>query len=99
MFFFGHRSRPVAVMTASTVFTSDAKLISLDDKNCTIGRERKQVTCAKVISCLKYNGINLPTLVGKYWRKLFEPNKCKIVTFRFFYRHRSSVDFRCEKSS
>lgn len=51
-------------MTASTQFTSEAKLISLDNKNCTIGRERKPVTCAKIISCLKYNGINLPTFVG-----------------------------------
>lgn len=50
-------------MEASTVFESENKLISLDNKNCTVGRDRKQVTCTTVTSCLKYNGINLPASI------------------------------------
>ncbi|KAG5683654.1 hypothetical protein PVAND_012923 [Polypedilum vanderplanki] len=57
------KSRAVAVMEASTDFESENKLISLDNKNCTIGRDRKQVTCTTVKSCLKYNGINLPASI------------------------------------
>lgn len=50
-------------MEATTSFESDNKLISLDNKNCTIGRDKKSVTCSSILSCLKYNGINLPTSI------------------------------------
>lgn len=50
-------------MEATTSFEADNKLISLDNKNCTAGRDRKSVTCTTVVSCLKYNGINLPTSI------------------------------------
>ncbi|XP_055531825.1 integrin alpha-PS2 isoform X2 [Wyeomyia smithii] len=53
------KSRPVAVMEASTLFETENKLISLDDVNCTL-RDRKQVPCTVVNSCMKYNGINVP---------------------------------------
>ncbi|XP_053696719.1 integrin alpha-PS2 [Sabethes cyaneus] len=53
------KSRPVAVMEASTLFETENKLISLDDLNCTL-RDRKQVPCTMVNSCMKYNGINVP---------------------------------------
>ncbi|XP_065075351.1 integrin alpha-PS2 isoform X2 [Ochlerotatus camptorhynchus] len=53
------KSRPVAVMEASTLFETENKLISLEDHNCTL-RDRKQVPCTVVNSCMKYNGINVP---------------------------------------
>lgn len=68
-----NRSRPVAVMEATSLFAAETKVISLDDKNCTIGRSpRQQVTCTVVNSCLKYNGVNLPTVIGKPLGKLFK---------------------------
>lgn len=56
-----YRSRPVASMDATTIFGVDNKLISLEDKNCTTLISKKLVTCTTVRSCLKYNGLNLPT--------------------------------------
>ncbi|XP_019559694.3 integrin alpha-PS2 isoform X1 [Aedes albopictus] len=53
------KSRPVAVMEASALFETENKLISLEDRNCTL-RDRKQVPCTVVNSCMKYNGINVP---------------------------------------
>lgn len=53
-------------MEASTLFDVESKLISLDDKKCTVGRDKKQVTCTQVNSCLKYNGINLPATAGMF---------------------------------
>ncbi|XP_055614564.1 integrin alpha-PS2-like [Uranotaenia lowii] len=53
------KSRPVAVMEASTLFETENKLISLEDRNCTL-RDRKQVPCTVFNSCMKYNGINVP---------------------------------------
>lgn len=50
-------------MEATTSFEADNKLVSLDNKNCTVGGDKKQVTCTTVVSCLKYNGINLPTSI------------------------------------
>lgn len=49
-------------MEATTVFETESKLISLDDKSCTV-RDIK-VTCTGITSCLKYNGINLPQSIG-----------------------------------
>lgn len=60
------RSRPVVNMTiAETTFETDNKLVSLDDKRCTLPSDGRQVTCTKVNSCLAYNGINLPTFIGE----------------------------------
>ncbi|XP_055615855.1 integrin alpha-PS2 isoform X2 [Toxorhynchites rutilus septentrionalis] len=53
------KSRPVAVMEASALFETENKLISLEDRNCTL-RDQKQVPCTVVNSCMKYNGINVP---------------------------------------
>lgn len=61
------KSRPVAVMEATTSFQSDTKYISLDDKKCTTLKQGKQVTCTSINSCLKYSGINLPPTIGKSW--------------------------------
>jgi integrin alpha 8 len=49
-------------MEAYTVFGSENKLISLDNKNCSLSN-RQKVTCTTVSSCLKYNGINLPATI------------------------------------
>lgn len=57
-----NRARPVAVMDAVTSFSADNKLISLEDKNCTL-RGGKQVACTIVRSCLKYNGKNVPPIL------------------------------------
>lgn len=62
-----YRARPVAVVEASTTFDVESKLISLDDKKCTTVRDHKQVPCTAINSCLKYNGINLPATIGKFF--------------------------------
>lgn len=57
------RSRPVAVVEATTTFDSETKLVSLDDKRCAL-RDGSKVVCTVINSCLKYNGINLPPQIG-----------------------------------
>ncbi|XP_037039254.1 integrin alpha-PS2 isoform X2 [Bradysia coprophila] len=56
------KSRPVAVMEATTAFETETKLISLDDKGCRI-RSGSNVTCTGINSCLKYSGVNLPQFI------------------------------------
>lgn len=65
------KSRPVAVMEATTGFQSDTKYISLDDKKCTTLKQGKQVTCTSINSCLKYSGINLPSTIGEFWDSFY----------------------------
>lgn len=62
-FCFFLRSRPVAVMEATTAFETETKLISLDDKACTL-RDGSKVTCTTINSCLMYKGVNLPQYIG-----------------------------------
>lgn len=50
-------------MEATTAFETETKLISLDDKTCTV-TDGSQVTCTGINSCLKYNGVNLPQFIG-----------------------------------
>lgn len=50
-------------MQATTLFEADNKLISLDDRNCTLVKDGKQVTCTSINSCLRYNGVNLPATI------------------------------------
>lgn len=50
-------------MEASTSFDAENKLIQLESKNCTVGRDKRKVSCTTLVSCLKYNGINLPTSI------------------------------------
>lgn len=57
------RSRPVAVLEATTIFESENKLISLDNQSCQLVKDRKKVPCTTVTSCLKYNGLNLPQTI------------------------------------
>lgn len=49
------RSRPVIKMDAFVTFELESKLISLDDRNCTL-RDGSRVTCFPMRACLKYNG-------------------------------------------
>jgi integrin alpha 8 len=45
------------------MFQSEGKLISLDNKNCTL-KNGKKVTCTTLRSCLKYRGVNLPAAIN-----------------------------------
>lgn len=71
-------------MEASTVFGSDNKLISLDNKNCTLSRDNKRVTCTKVTSCFKYNGNNLPTSIDIDISWILDSKKAKSSPRMFF---------------
>lgn len=72
-------------MEASTVFGSDNKLISLDNKNCTLLKAGKKVTCTKITSCLKYNGSNLPASIDIEISWVLDSKKTK--TPRMFFLH------------
>ncbi|KAL0113860.1 hypothetical protein PUN28_011297 [Cardiocondyla obscurior] len=52
MFF---RSRPVIKMDSYVVFDSESKLISLDNRNCTLS-DSTRVTCLPLRACFKYTG-------------------------------------------
>lgn len=52
-------------MTASILFGTESKLISLEEKNCTLFNRRK-VACTTINYCLKYDGIGVDTQVGKF---------------------------------
>lgn len=52
MFF---RSRPVIKMDSYVSFDSESKLISLDNRNCTLSDETR-VTCLPLKACFKYSG-------------------------------------------
>lgn len=51
-------------MTASILFGTESKLISLDNKNCTL-KNRQKVPCTSINYCLKYDGINVDVDDGK----------------------------------
>lgn len=71
-------------MEASTVFASENKLISLDNKTCTLASGKK-VSCTKITSCLKYNGNNLPTSIDIDISWILDSKKIK--TPRMFFLH------------
>lgn len=79
-------------MEASTVFEADNKLISLDNKNCTTSRDKKKVTCTTVTSCLKYNGINLPTSIDIEISWVLDSKKSK--TPRMFFTNDEGKNIR-----
>lgn len=70
-------------MEAYTVFGSENKLISLDNKNCTLPRSRNKVTCTTLSSCLKYNGRNLPATIEIEISWVLDSKKAK--TPRMFF--------------
>ncbi|XP_076169031.1 integrin subunit alpha inflated [Ptiloglossa arizonensis] len=49
------RSRPVIKMDSYVTFDQESKLISLDDRNCTLS-DRSRVTCFPLRACFKYTG-------------------------------------------
>ncbi|XP_035905010.1 integrin alpha-PS2 isoform X1 [Anopheles stephensi] len=60
---FVFKARPVAAMEASTLFGTERKLIALDERNCTVVQTQKLVACTVLHSCLKYKGINVPSML------------------------------------
>ncbi|XP_055684232.1 integrin alpha-PS2 isoform X1 [Lutzomyia longipalpis] len=56
------KSRPVVVLHANVGFETDNKLVSLEERNCTLAN-RNKVTCAIINSCLRYDGINVPPTI------------------------------------
>ena len=70
-------------MEATTSFEAENKLISLDNKNCSTLREKKQVACTALVSCLKYNGINLPATIDLEISWILDSKKPK--TPRMFF--------------
>lgn len=49
------RSRPVIKMDSYVTFDLESKLISLDDRNCTLS-DRTRVTCLTLKACVGYSG-------------------------------------------
>ncbi|KPJ04982.1 Integrin alpha-PS2 [Papilio xuthus] len=52
------KSRPVVKVMAGVKFTGASKLISMSEKNCRL-TNGTQVSCAHLMYCLSYNGINV----------------------------------------
>ncbi|XP_013145941.1 PREDICTED: integrin alpha-PS2-like [Papilio polytes] len=52
------KSRPVVKVMAAVKFTGTTKLISMTEKNCRLSNGT-QVSCAHLMYCLSYNGINV----------------------------------------
>ncbi|XP_070507183.1 integrin alpha-PS2 isoform X2 [Chironomus tepperi] len=87
------KSRTVAVMDASAVFESENKLISLDNKNCTLsGRDKKQVACTTITSCLSFNGKNVPSVIDIEISWVLDSKKTK--TPRMFFVNRESQNIQ-----
>lgn len=82
----------MAVMEASTVLEADNKLISLEEKNCSVGGDRKKVTCTVLKSCLKYNGINLPSPIDLEISWVLDSKKEK--TPRMFFLNNEGRNIR-----
>jgi len=49
------RSRPVIKMDSYVIFDSESKLISLDNRNCTLS-DNTRVTCFPLRACFRYTG-------------------------------------------
>nr|AON96596.1 integrin alpha-PS2 [Bicyclus anynana] len=52
------KSRPVVKVMAAVKFMGESKLISLDDKKCTLSNGTA-VACAQLMFCLTYDGVNV----------------------------------------
>lgn len=80
-------------MDASSVFESENKLISLDNKNCTLlGPGRRQVACTAITSCLSYNGKNVPSVIDIEISWVLDSKKVK--TPRMFFVNEESKNIR-----
>lgn len=73
----------VVAVQATARFESDSKLISLENKNCVLPGENRNVSCIKVTYCLNYDGTSVPASIGLFKHFLgFFFNLIK----NFFYR-------------
>lgn len=54
------KSRPVAAVNAFTSFSSQSKLIDIEEKHCQTQRDGKMVACTDIVTCWNYNGEHLP---------------------------------------
>lgn len=78
-------------MEAGISFESENKLISLDNKNCTVGRDRKQVACTIVRSCLKYNGVALPASIDLEISWVLDSKKSKAPRMFFLVEETKNI--------
>lgn len=79
-------------MEATTSFDAENKLIQLESKNCTVGRDKRKVACTTLVSCLKYNGINLPTSIDLEISWILDSKKTK--TPRMFFINDENKNIR-----
>ncbi|KAL7028917.1 hypothetical protein ACKWTF_006042 [Chironomus riparius] len=87
------KSRTVAVVEASSIFESENKLISLDNKNCTLsGRDKRQVACTAITSCLSFNGKNVPAIIDIEISWVLDSKKTK--TPRMFFVNEETKNIR-----
>lgn len=55
---------------AEVKFMGESKMILLDEKKCTL-RNGTKVTCAKLMYCLSYDGINVDQQISKYYQRIY----------------------------
>lgn len=77
-------------MDASASFEAENKLISLDSKNCTL-RSGKQATCTRILSCLNFNGINVPSDITFDVSWILDSKKSKTPRMFFFNDENKNV--------
>lgn len=73
---FVFRSRPVINVEASVLFNTHNKVIGLDERNCTIGRD-KYVSCTTLNACVKYNGVGVGNGINMVMEFILDAKKSK----------------------
>lgn len=76
------RSRPVINVEASVLFNTHNKVIGLDERNCTIGRD-KYVSCTTLNACVKYNGVGVGNGISTL-KLLYVV--CYIITYKLYLK-------------
>jgi integrin alpha 8 len=76
--------------TAAVVFNADNKLISLEDRNCTV--RGVGVTCTTIKYCLKYNGKNVPMNLVLDVSWVLDSKKTRNP--RMFFKHEETKNIR-----
>ncbi|XP_063706584.1 integrin alpha-PS2 [Culicoides brevitarsis] len=77
------RSRPVVVIEATTSFSAENKLISLDNAKCFLPRSNTRVVCTQIDSCIKYHGKNVPPELDINVSWLLDAKKSKTPRLNF----------------
>lgn len=77
------RSRPVVVVEATTGFSAENKLISLDNAKCFLPRSQTRVVCTQIDSCIKYHGKNVPPELDINVSWLLDSKKSKTPRLNF----------------